>query len=178
MNLSRVGGGQLWRARCLWVLLIAGWGHGVVLGFFFTGSLSLREVYEERLLVFFLPPPLIEAISQDDAALPFYQRVLWGHDKMITCVMKHRKFNSLALSQTVCTLYVFFSSIFSLRQLLVLYCILLGSFSLNQAGTRPQRMEANTHSSTGAVWTHTRSEHNDMSTFNFCFLCLMSDVNI
>ncbi len=34
----------------------------------------------------------------------------------------------------------------------MLYCILLGSFSLNHAGTRPQRIAANTHSSTGASY--------------------------
>lgn len=89
MNLCQVRGGLPWRAHCLWILLIAGWGCGVILilSFLLTGSLGLREVDEERLLVFCLPLPLIKAISQDDTALSFYQGVLWGEsESTLSCI--------------------------------------------------------------------------------------------
>lgn len=47
---------------------------------------------------------------------------------------------------------------FSLRQLEVLNFISLGSLALNQDGTRPQRIDVNTHSSTGAVCRNTHKD--------------------
>lgn len=57
------------------------------LPFLRTAAVGLREVDEKWLLFFLLPPPLIEAISEDDAALSFQQRLLWRESKAMKAVI-------------------------------------------------------------------------------------------